>query len=732
MVKDSYGTRLGVGRRRLLQLTAGTAAYLAFMRSGFPFAQSPSGLAKFVQPLNGLGPTGIPVATPITSGGVDRYRVEIGQYNNYQFHPDLPPTTLWGYADVNGGVTPNHRYLGGVIVARRGTPVSLTVINKLPNKHPLPVDNSIGGAEADQAVNRTTTHLHGGLVDWTSDGGPFTWFTSAANWATGTSFLNGTGVLGEARYYYPNDQSARLLWYHDHAMGTTRLNAYAGIASAYMIRDDIEDFLIAGQLIPAAAQEIPLIIQDKTFVSGLDPNYTWGYRGDLWYPFKYEPNSESAAGLGRWDYGPDADQPGSINGPLPIPSAVPEFFSDTPIVNGVAYPYLEVEQRHYRFRILNGSQARFYNLQLYCDDGRGDANLNAPGPALIQIGTEAGFLPLPVKFTDQQITFDPDPNSPTFGNATNYNLVLAPAERADIIVDFSTVPAGSRLILFSDAPAPFPVGDSRNDYFTGDPDLTSIGGAPTTARGFGPNTRTLMQFRVKARTGAADPASMNALAAIAIPNTPRQPHSPVVTGNPLPAVAAHSVNNAMRTRDLTLNEDFDSLGRLIQMLGTNLSNGTNTQGMVTFSRSYESSPTEVAEAGTTEIWRVFNLTGDTHPIHFHLVNVNVLSRQVFDVNQYFADATAHPGKPVAPKFLAPAYGPDGNERGFKETVRMNPGECTTVIMKFDLPKVPFDVPPSTRFPGIANAHEYVWHCHILEHEEHDMMRPLVVTGKKLV
>jgi len=732
MVTHSFGTRIGIGRRRLLQLTAGTAAYLSFMRSGFPFAQSPSGLAKFVQPLNGLGPTGIPVATPIRSGGVDHYRVEIGQSRNYQFHPDLPPTTLWGYADVTGGVTPNHRYLGGVIVARRGIPVSLTVVNKLPNKHPLPVDTSIGGAEAGQAVNRTTTHLHGGLVDWTSDGGPFTWFTSAANWATGESFLNGTGVKGEARYYYPNDQSARMLWYHDHAMGTTRLNAYAGIASAYLIRDDVEDFLVAAQLIPAAAQEIPLIIQDKTFVSGLDSNYTWGSRGDLWYPFKYESNAESPAGTGRWDYGPDADQPGSINGPLPIPSAVPEFFSDTPIVNGVAYPYLEVEQRHYRFRILNGSQARFYNLQLYYDDGHGDANLNAPGPALIQIGTEAGFLPLPVKFTDQQIAFDSDLNSPTFGNATSYNLLLAPAERADVVIDFSAVPAGARLILFSDAPAPFPMGDSRNDYYTGNPDQTSIGGAATTASGLGPNTRTLLQFRVKARTGAADPDSMKGLAAIAIPNAPRHHHNQVVTGNPLPVVAAHAVNNAVRTRDLTLNEDFDSLGRLIQMLGTNVPNGTNTQGMVTFSRAYESDPTEVAEAGSTEIWRVFNLTGDTHPIHFHLVNVNVLSRQVFDVTQYFGDATAHPGQPVVPKFLAPAYGPDGNERGFKETVRMNPCECTTVIMKFDLPKVPFDVPPSKRFPGVANAHEYVWHCHILEHEEHDMMRPLVVTGRKLV
>ncbi|MGA8885950.1 MAG: multicopper oxidase domain-containing protein [Pseudolabrys sp.] len=726
------GSNLGICRRRLLQLTAGTAAYFAFMRRGFPYAQSPLGLKKFVQALNGLGPTGIPVATPIKSGGVDRYRIEVGEFTNYQFHPDLPPTRLWGYADVTGGVTPLHRYLGGVVVARRGTPVSLTVINKLPNTtHPLPVDNSIPGAEANQPVNRTTTHLHGGLVPWTSDGGPFSWFTSAANWATGASFQNGTGVKGEAQYYYPNDQSARLVWYHDHAIGTTRLNAYAGIASGYIIRDDVEDFLIGSRLIPSSAQEIPLIIQDKTFVDGSDPNYTFGHKGDLWYPYKYEPNSQTPPGTGRWDYGPDASPPGAITGPLPTPSAVPESFSDTTIVNGVAYPFVEVEQRHYRFRILNGSQARFYNLQLYFDNGQGDANLNAPGPAFIQIGTEGGFLPLPVKFNDQQIAFDNDPNSPTFGNATQYNLLLGSAERADVIIDFTRVPVGSKLILYNDAPAPFPVGDSRNDYFTGDPDQTSIGGAATTPAGFGPNTRTLMQFRVKARSGAADPASMNLLAAIAISNTPKQPRNPLVAGNPLPAIAAPSPSHALGSRDLTLNEDFDDRGRLIQMLGTNVSNGTNSQGLVTFSRTYESSPTEVVEAGTTEIWRLFNLTGDTHPIHFHLVNVHVLSRQIVDVNKYFADAKTNPGKPVTPTFLAPAHGPDANEWGFKETVRMNPSECTTVIMKFDLPKVPFKVPPSTRFPGIANANEYVWHCHILEHEEHDMMRPLVVTDKKM-
>jgi spore coat protein A len=156
-------------------------------------------------------------------------------------------------------------------------------------------------------------------------------------------------------------------------------------------------------------------------------------------------------------------------------------------------------------------------------------------------------------------------------------------------------------------------------------------------------------------------------------------------------------------RNLTLNEDFDEFGRLIQRLGTSepLYEGT-------FARNYADPPTETPHAGAIEAWRIFNLTGDTHPIHFHLVNVQIVSRQPIQRNRL--------------RTLGPPRPPDLNERGWKETVRMNPGECTTVIMKFDLPATPFGVPPSPRTGG----HEYVWHCHILEHEEHDMMRPLIV------
>jgi spore coat protein A len=164
------------------------------------------------------------------------------------------------------------------------------------------------------------------------------------------------------------------------------------------------------------------------------------------------------------------------------------------------------------------------------------------------------------------------------------------------------------------------------------------------------------------------------------------------------------------TRDLTLNEDFDDLGRLIQRVGTAAQNGVNNQGLPTWARNYVDDPTEVLDAGAREIWRIFNLTGDTHPIHFHLFNVKVLGRAAFDTSGPNFD----PIEPLRP--------PDPNETGFKETVRMNPGEVTVVAVDADLPSVPFQVPNSPRTGG----HEYVWHCHILEHEEHDMMRPLVV------
>jgi spore coat protein A len=164
---------------------------------------------------------------------------------------------------------------------------------------------------------------------------------------------------------------------------------------------------------------------------------------------------------------------------------------------------------------------------------------------------------------------------------------------------------------------------------------------------------------------------------------------------------------------LTLNEDFDDHGRLIQTLGTFTQNGFNNQGLPTWGLGYLAATTENPSAGAVEVWQIMNLTGDTHPIHFHLVNVQLIQRQPFT------------GDPSSWSYTGPPMPPDPNEIGWKETVRMNPGEVTTVVMQFNLPNLPTAAMRNAVSPR-TGGHEYVWHCHILEHEEHDMMRPLVV------
>ena len=684
---------------------AGLMMYKAALRTAYPFAQTPTNLRKFYHALPGLGPTGkneigqyLPVATPNTRAcpGADFYRIIMGQHREL-LHPDLPgPTKLWGYADGTNTL-PNFKYLGGVIAAKRNRPVRIQYLNLLPNKHILPVDKTIMGAEPGQHENRTVPHLHGGLVPWTSDGGPFAWFTPLAS----PFFPKTHGVDWQpGDYSYPNEQSARLMWYHDHALGITRLNAYAGLASAYLLTDDVESGLVNSAVIPS--RQVPLVIQDKTFKRVADQ---WGAPGDLWYPSVYEKDSQLPPGSGRWAYGPDELSPAVIpNGVLPVPSCVPEFFADTSLVNGACYPYLKVEPRRYRFRVLNGCQARFLNLQLYyADSATGkEADLTNPGPAFIQIGTEGGFLPKPVVLNDPPMEIDFD----STGNANSYTLLMAPGERADIIIDFSSCPVGANLILYSDAPSPFPMGDSRNDYFTGDPDQSTVGGAPSTAPGYGPNTRTLMQFRMVPLSGSPDP--YNFAETLSLLNTAL----PIAYAASQPPDLSPS---GLTPLGKTLNEDFDDYGRLLQTVGTTTQNGTNNQGLPTWGRAYTDPATETPHNHETQVWHVFNLTGDTHPIHWHLVNVQILARHQFDA--------------VTPDFNPANFGPempvDDNEKGWKETVRANPGEVLTVIMKFDAPAPPpwhkMKISPRT------GGYEYVWHCHILEHEEHDMMRPLVVT-----
>ncbi len=690
----------GFSRRKFITSSAlAGAGLLVARRLAWAAGQSPFGLRKFVQALPGLGPSGanefgnyVPVAVPNTAKfpGVDYYKIRMGQFAQLT-HPDLPgPARFWGYADVTAGQAPDERYLGGLIIAKKNRPVQITFENTLPPTHPLPVDTSIPGAGLPQ--NRVAVHLHGGHIPWISDGGPFDWWTPDGQ--HGLSFLNNTipgatGGTGMAEYDYPNDQSARLVWYHDHAVGITRLNAYVGLASGYLMVDDFEEALIRTRIVPSLPgllrYGIPLVLQDKTFWDpAADPGYPTGTNaGDLWYSYQYDGELAPPDGASS----------------VPPVSCVPEFFADTTMVNGAVYPYLNVEPRHYRFRLLNGCNARFLNLNLYAAQNASptEANLSAPGPRIIQIGNEGGFLPFPVALNNPPVPFGVEPDvlpdgspNPVAGNPKFYNLLLAPAERADLVIDFSKF-AGQTLILYNDAPSPFPSGDPVNDWQT---------------VGTSPDTRTMLQFRVaRSVTGSRDPLSLSILETLAV-------RGPVLP-NPLLPEEGLNLRN-VNHRWLTLNEDFDQFGRLIQRVGT-----VDTMSTDPFGLPYEAQPTEVARDGDVEIWHILNLTGDTHPMHFHLFDVRLIERRPFDDADYTGGV---------PTYTGPGRGPDANERRWKETVRMNPHEVVTVAMRIKLARVPFDVPASPRLDtsyGIR-GHEFVWHCHILEHEEHDMMRPLVV------
>ena len=713
------------------------AGALALRGRAWPFAQSPTNIRKFVTSLPGLGPTGaneigqyIPLASKQTINfagqSTDLYNLAVAPFSE-RMHPDLPgKTNFFGYTDI---FTYDQKYLGGAIVAKRGTPTILTVANLLPNQQILPVDpTQMAGPNGEMVgnlpLNRIVTHLHGGLTPWFSDGTPFQWFTPRN--MHGPSFLDIPGfpsISGRATHYYTNDQSARMLWYHDHAMGLTRLNVYAGIVSGYFITDDFEAELVSCGLLPDLIGT-PLILQDKSFVAGnilaQDPTWKWGGPGSLWYPHQYEVNIFSGGTpnpKGRWDWGTTYTPPSVGTQPLPTPvSIVPEAFFDTILINGGVYPKVSVPPKRVRFQILNGSQARFYHMNLYAEDrsNPGEAKVGTPGPSIYQIGTEGGFLPAvaihnnttPLPLIDEE---DANPDGP-------FNLLMAPAERADTVIDFNGVSAGSTFILYNDSLAPFPGGDSRNDYFTGDGNQTAIGGAPSTQLGHGPNTRTMLKFVVAAGSGDSVPTTawLSAMNAQLKGNFASGNQPALLYNNGLPWEPGPLPYNGVVNRMLTLNEDFDGYGRLIQTIGTFDSFSLNNQGLPTWGLGYMSPTTENPSAGAIEVWQFMNLTGDAHPIHVHLVNIQLIQRQPFT------------GDPTGWSYAGPPIPPEPNEIGWKETIRMNPGEITTIIMQFKLPTLPTAAMRNAVSPR-TGGHEYVYHCHILEHEEHDMMRPLVVS-----
>src|SRR5262245_55955226 len=494
-----------------------------------------------------------------------------------RLHRDLAPTRLWGYNGV---------YPGPTFDVRRGHPIAVNWKNELPARHPFPIDFGIHGAETDKPEVRTVVHLHGAKVMPDSDGYPEAWFTRNFS-STGPYFKTRT-------YTYPNDQRAATLWYHDHALGITRLNVYSGLSGMYILRDAVEDALD----LPSGTYEVPLIIQDRI----LHPD------GSLVLPTQVPGDPDDS-----------------------VPKIwIPEFFGDVVLVNGKFWPHLDVEPRPYRFRILNSSNARFYRMTLTECDGTGVTS-GRPGPGFLQIGSDGGLLDRPITLNE---------------------IVIAPAERFDVVVDFSEL-AGRNFVLANDAPAPFPDGD---DVVPGE----------------------VMMFRVDGLR--------------------RGRHSIVVPSS-LSTVPFPDASHATKVRDLVLSE-LDSAEPFENPI------------IALINDAYWDDPvTENPRADAIEIWRIINTTGDAHPIHIHLVQFQILDRQPFDPDQY-------PQKLV---FTGPAVPPSADERhGLKDTVKSMPGEVTRLLMQFDLPN-------GVR-PASGQKLRYVFHCHILEHEENEMMRPYDVVG----
>ncbi|GAA4405212.1 choice-of-anchor D domain-containing protein [Fodinibacter luteus] len=904
------------------------------------------GIKKFVDPLPGLE---VAVPDKTTYPGSDYYEIGLVEYAQRMYASDTPKqTTLRGYKQLNGGDgTPS--YLGPAIVATKDRPVRILFKNQLGTGKEgdlfLPTDTTVMGSgptaaghaamegtppgdidpqkpmcstvaddgtmKADMvaaghcyAENRATLHLHGGITPWISDGTPHQWITPAAE-STGPDggYPEGVSVQdvpdmpaagpGEQTFFYTNAQSARLMFYHDHAWGITRLNVYAGEAAPYFITDATEAALVGTAeqpgVIPGPDSTIPLVIQDKTFVpnaaqlAAQDETWNtaaWGGEGNLWLPHVYSPaqNPGDASGVnayGRWAYGPWFWPPTNNveNGPIANPYFDPacnpddpntawcepplmpgtpynsmgmEAFMDTPVVNGAAYPTKTLEPKPYRFRILNAANDRFFNLSLYqAVDANGDvcdgsttpvaestgiactevalnptevaAALNDPtvfptpldatkGPDWIVMGTEGGFLPAPVVVPAQPTTWVNDPTVFNAGNVDQHSLLVAPAERFDVVVDLSKY-AGQTLIVYNDAPAAFPARDPRYDYYTGNGDYRDSGGASSTLPGYGPNTRTVMQIKVAdtAPAGEFNLAALNTAFAHNADGTGvfEKGQKPIVVGqgeyntaygttfpktgpfngtvqiydtsltfnrlvdpDAAPGAPFTTSTTAERlTTDLKpkmiqdeMGEAFEhEYGRMSGFLGVETPNAqAGLQNMILY--PYTMPPTEVldglelppgveatpiADAGDgTQIWKFTHNGVDTHPIHFHLYDVQLLNRVGWDG--------------IIRK-------PDPTELGWKDTVRVSPLEDTIVVVRPIVPPVPDEwkgLPNSVRLldpsmpagamladttaqeaaglpifafnpdgePIDVKNHyvnfgwEYVLHCHILSHEEMDMMR----------
>jgi spore coat protein A len=588
----------------------------------------------------------VPAATPNVgfiyhpdAGTASTFSVKAGQINWPMLAPlgnllGIPTTKLWGYGnrelEVLGiGVT----FPGRSFVIQRGTPITVNWYNNLVDTAGMPLPHLVG---VDQTITMQTDvtgaaingvpiaiHHHGGANQAEFDGGPDQWFTPQRRQiGPGVTNVNTSAGSDHLSYRYENNQEASLHWYHDHGAGVTRINAYAGLAGLYVVRDKNENAMIIDFLLPTGPYEVPIVIQDKIFQA----DGSLAYTGDI--PALNGWNTTSVSPLPGFGYNPANPATVSAGGQ---PTAVPEMFGDLICVNGVAWPNLKVEPRQYRLRLLNGSDSRVYNL-------------NFGGQSFWQISTDLGFLNYPVPMN---------------------TITIFPGERKDILIDFTSA-TGRKLVVTNDAATPFPTG-----------------ALPTTG------TDTIMQFDV---TKALDTSKYRTTHMKL--QTPLRGYDPAT---PFLAIV-NAASKTLPVRKIMLAEGADEYGRIMPLLGT-VAEGTKT---------FNEPADIIAALNSTEIWEFWNSTVDSHPIHMHLVQFRILNRQNFTgavqeknmANGWFGVKFIAP--PVLSRGRATSAPPA--EQGWKDTVVCPPGQVTRVQVTFDRPG------------------KYVYHCHILGHEEHDMMR----------
>ncbi|CAM6019354.1 unnamed protein product [Sphagnum balticum] len=558
-------------------------------------------LEKFVDELP------IPQSIHIDNGT----QITLGAYKITQkLHRDLPPTTLYAFGTSSRTAT----YPGPTLLAQQGVESYVRFENHVHDEEPMfTVDRSILWANPKNGGVPLVTHLHGSETESACDGHPDSW--STAKGEHGRTYVS-------QNHTYANSQRPTLLWYHDHAFGITRLNILAGLVGFYVIMpprstaavlDDQREKSPPAAWLPKEQFEVLLLIGDKQFFPNGSINF-----------------------------------PNVGDSPKTHPNWCSEYYGDTILVNGKVWPYLKVQPKKYRFRLLNGANARLFELTL------SDPRILP----LTQIGTDGGLLEKP-----QLVS----------------TILISPAERVDLVIDFSLVPVGTEIFMNNSGAAPYP---------DGVPSLSPLG------------TKSVMKFIVvlgqQHELDTATAGHDNSSTALpAIPSVLRKADPLISTKDAY-----------WRTANMT--ETDDNLGNPVHDLLDN---------------SVWTDPVTVKPVlGSTEVWEFINLTPDAHPMHVHLIQFRFWNQQAFNLSLYLQGTCSfqRPFPDPSSCFTEEPKGPLPNQIGWKDTMLAWPGYVTRILIKWtsqDGGPFPFD---PTQGPG------YIWHCHISDHEDNDMMRPFQV------